>query len=167
MHSVCLSVRPSVHALVFENIFQVSWNLYILIIPDTEWTLEKMVWVRVSVRQQRHTKLSDMLRSTVEKYFKRISTYCTKCNDIYIFLWGIQQHVSYVGSDKRYLVCNELRFKTANCRKYSSKAFKFNHAIHIWYKMGTIENDMCGTKGSFTQTHKNFLMHFDLWEGSF
>ena len=46
--------------------------------------------------------------------------------------------------------------------KYSSLVFKFIHAVHIWYKKGNIENDMYGTKCSFTEIHKNFPIHFGL-----
>ena len=36
MLSVCLSVRPSVHALTVVNILQISLNLYMLFISDIE-----------------------------------------------------------------------------------------------------------------------------------
>ena len=44
----------------------------------------------------------------------------------------------------------------SNCLKYSSNAFKFLHAVHIWYRMDSIENDMDMTNCSFTETHKRF-----------
>ena len=53
----------------------------------------------------------------------------------------------------------------SNFRKYSSNVFKFIHAIHILYRTDSIENDMYGTKRSFTETHKRFPIHFGLSEG--
>ena len=45
---------------------------------------------------------------------------------------------------------------------YSSDVFKFMHAVHIWYIMGSIENDTHWIMCSFTETHESFPMHFSL-----
>ena len=55
----------------------------------------------------------------------------------------------------------------SNWRKYSWIVFKFIHAIHIWHKTHSIENNMYGIKGSFKETHKSLPIHFDLWKGEF
>ena len=56
---------------------------------------------------------------------------------------------------------------SSNCRICSSDIFKFIHALHIWCRMDSIEND--GTKCSFTETHKSFPIHFGLsvWDEFF
>ena len=45
MHSDCLSVCPPVHALTLVNIFQMSWNLNILLMSKIAWTVLKMVYM--------------------------------------------------------------------------------------------------------------------------
>ena len=40
---------------------------------------------------------------------------------------------------------------------YSSNVPKLTHAIHTWYGMDSIENDIYGTKCSFTEKHRIFL----------
>ena len=50
MHSIYLSVRPSVHALTAVNIFQMSLNLYMLFISDIEWTVLKIMCMGLRVR---------------------------------------------------------------------------------------------------------------------
>ena len=42
---------------------------------------------------------------------------------------------------------------------------KFKHAVHISYRMDSIENDMHEIKGSFTVTDKSFPILFGLSEG--
>ena len=39
MHSVYLSVCPSVHSLTLQNILQISWHLHMLFVFDIEWTV--------------------------------------------------------------------------------------------------------------------------------
>ena len=60
MHSICLSVRPFVRALTVVNILQMSLNLYMLFILDIEWRVLKMICMGLSVRLQRHIKVSDI-----------------------------------------------------------------------------------------------------------
>ena len=52
-----LSVCPSVHALTVVNILQMSWNLSMLFISDTAWSMLKMIDIRLIVHLQKHTKL--------------------------------------------------------------------------------------------------------------
>ena len=54
--SVCLPVRSSVHALTVINILQMSLNLHMLFISDIEWTVLKMICIRLSVRLLRRNK---------------------------------------------------------------------------------------------------------------
>ena len=56
---VCLSVRPSVHALTVVNILQIS--LHMLFISDIEGTVLKMIRMRLSVLLQTQ-KFSDTFR---------------------------------------------------------------------------------------------------------
>ena len=53
----------------------------------------------------------------------------------------------------------------SNFRKILQRVFKFMHAIHVWYRVDNIENDMHGTRCSFTERHKSFMIHFDLSKG--
>ena len=55
--SVCLSACLSVRALTLVNILQMSWNWYRLFIYDIAWTVLKMVYIRLMVCLQRHTKV--------------------------------------------------------------------------------------------------------------
>ena len=82
MNSVCLSIRPTVRALTLVNIFQKSWNLYILFVSDIEWSIEKMVCMRLRVCLQRRTKFFRYIKG--RQFLKRISTYFTKCDEINI-----------------------------------------------------------------------------------
>ena len=45
-------------------------------------------------------------------------------------------------------------------RKYSSNVLKFIDAINIWNRMKRIENVMYGVKGSSTEAHKSFPIHY-------
>ena len=52
MHSVCLSVHVTEHALTLVNILQMSWNLHMLFIFDIEWTVLKKVCMGLTVRHR-------------------------------------------------------------------------------------------------------------------
>ena len=54
MHSVSLSVRPSVRALTVVNILQMSLNLCMLFISDIECAALKLIWMGLNVRLQTH-----------------------------------------------------------------------------------------------------------------
>ena len=66
MHSVC----PSVRTLTLVNILQVFWNWYMLFISDIAWTVLKMVYIRLMVCLQRHTKVFRYITVYGEKIFK-------------------------------------------------------------------------------------------------
>ena len=70
MHSVCLSVCLSVHALTLVNILQMSWNWYMLFMSDIAWTVLKMVYIRLMVCLQRHTKVFRYITVYGEENFK-------------------------------------------------------------------------------------------------
>ena len=57
MHSVCLSVCPSVSTLTPVNNLQMSWNWSVLFTSNIAWTRLKMVCIRLLVHLQRHTKV--------------------------------------------------------------------------------------------------------------
>ena len=103
MHSVCLSVRLSLHALTLVNILQTSWILHIVFISAVEFTVEKMICMGLRVRVQRHAKVFDTLRRMERKFLKRISTYCTNCNEINVCHLDILKHVSYEKLFKYYI----------------------------------------------------------------
>ena len=60
IHSfVCLSA----HALILANIFQMSWNLNILFIPDIAWILLKMVHIGLMVGLQKRTDVIPYIKA--------------------------------------------------------------------------------------------------------
>ena len=59
-----------VRSLTLVNILQMSWNWYMLFISDIAWTVLKMVYVRLMVCLQRHTKVFRYITVYGEKRFK-------------------------------------------------------------------------------------------------
>ena len=51
---VCLSVC---HALILVNIYQMAWNLNMLLMSNIAWTVLKIVYMGLMVHLQRHTKV--------------------------------------------------------------------------------------------------------------
>ena len=49
------------------------------------------LWIRL----QRHTKVFRYIKAYGEKNFKRISTYCIKCNETNVCHLDMQKYVSY------------------------------------------------------------------------
>ena len=72
---ICLSVRPSVHALTTVNVLQMFKNLYMLFISDIEWSVLKMSFMWLKVRLQGHTKIFRCITAYGKKIFK---AYCNK-----------------------------------------------------------------------------------------
>ena len=103
MPLVYLSIHPSVHVLTLVNVLQMSWNLYMLFISHIKWTVNKMVYMGLKVRLQRHTKVLRYIKAYAQKNLKRISTYCTKCNKINMCHLDIQKHVSHKKWFKYYI----------------------------------------------------------------
>ena len=69
----CLSIRfvcLSVCALTLVNIFQTSWNWYILFISDKAWTVLKMVYIRLMVCRQTYTNVFRCITTYEWKMFK-------------------------------------------------------------------------------------------------
>ena len=73
-----------------------------LFISDIERIIEKIVCIGLRIRLQRHIKVSDTLRLVERKLLKRISTYCTKCNEINMRHLDIRKHASYKRWSKYY-----------------------------------------------------------------
>ena len=69
----------------------------------------------VEVRLQMHTKVFLFIAAYGGKFLKRIIINLppTKDNEINIFLTDVQNHVSYTGSYKRFLIHFGLCFETA------------------------------------------------------
>ena len=93
IHSVCLSVR----VLTLVNILQMSWNWCMLFISDIPWTVLKMIYIRLMVCLQRHTKVFRYITAYGGKCLKSILTYldCTKYNEIDICHFDVQNNTSY------------------------------------------------------------------------
>ena len=49
--------KNGVSTLTLVNILQMSWNWYMLFISDIAWTVLEMVYIRLMVCLQRHTKV--------------------------------------------------------------------------------------------------------------
>ena len=69
MHSICLYICPSVHALTLVNILQMSWNWYMLFISDIAWNILKMVCIRLMICLQRHTKVYNLWGKMFKVHF--------------------------------------------------------------------------------------------------
>ena len=92
--------KIGVRALTLVNILQMSWNWYMLFISDIAWTVLKMVYIRLMVCLQRHTKVFRYITAYGGgKSLKRILTHlnCTKYNEINIRYSDVQKHVSHTG----------------------------------------------------------------------
>ena len=98
LHSVCLSVHPFLHALILLNMLQMYWNLFMLFISDIEWSVLKMLCIRLKIRLQRQTKVFWYITAYGRGGFlKCITTYfCyTKCNKNNTCHWDVQKCVTY------------------------------------------------------------------------
>ena len=100
---VCLSVRPSQHALAFENVLQMSLHLYIILISDVEWSVLKMIYMGLRVCLQTHTQVFRYSSAYGEgSFFIATYLYCTEyCMkltyfiELYKSLFRIQNHTKY------------------------------------------------------------------------
>ena len=87
MHSVCLSVRLSLQALIVVSIHQMSFNLYVLFISDTERTVLKMICTKVLrfILAYRGMKILKFIVSYLYT-MKCVTIFQTKYNEIKYFI---------------------------------------------------------------------------------
>ena len=112
---VCLSVRPSVHAV---NILQMFLIFYMFFISDIEWTVLKMICMALSVRLERHTKVFRYISAYGGggdlNFVKFIVTYlyCTKYNEIKYCIQLYKSMVRIQDHTKRFVIYYGLYWET-------------------------------------------------------
>ena len=99
-------------------------------------------------------------------YIVRYALYAVLRLEMYFELYFMVFNTFQQGSKiLMHLVCLSVCpsvWTRSNCRKKSSNIFKFLHGFPTWCRIDSIENDMYGTKCSFTEAHKSFPIHFGL-----
>ena len=133
---VCLFIR----SLTLVYILQVSWNSYMLFICDIEWTVLKMVYIRLMFVYRHTQKFSDTFRPIRKNCLKRVLTCldCTKYNEIKIG----QSHVQkYVSNKKWYKKCKYCKSWNKSFKLHSTYREEFLKSI-LTYLYSTKYNEI-------------------------